>query len=599
MLRRAKGDIPYRLKMKELFHRNILFAFNAFFYTYDPRKKPFHHIPFTTWDYEDGLILELQRRIENGLDLLIEKSRDMGATWSVLLTYLHFWLDPVGGNDFLCGSRIEDYVDKKGDPRTHFHKLRYAYYRLPKWLRPKGFAASKHDTHMKLVNPETGAAISGESNNPNFSTQGRYSSALFDEFAKWETTDEMAWTAAGDATRCRVALSTPFGAGGQYYTLAHDGKTKKVTLHWRLHPEKALGISCVWPPPNEADKGMQEGRWRPEERLTSPWYEKEKQRRRPSEIKQELDIDYIGAGSPVFDGKAGDSLRMYRELPDAPSLFLSLETNEMNLTPLSEEPLDPEGYFLVYEEYNPSHRYSVGVDVVEGVEGGDFAFVVALNRITKNVDGVYWSQVDEVILAKVIKLVSDYFSPSNESYDAPWVGIETNGPGLATFDLCVLLDMTNLFMAPRYDVTKGSVSYKKGWRTDTVSRNELVSGVRQYLIDRAGKINSQRIIGELLSFVRSRTGKPEAKAGCHDDAVFGLGIAIQVDEIAPLDYETIREARNPDLIKTYQAKTYEEEDLRDKEGPPSIYERCLSQALANQDPVAVERQALEEFYGGY
>lgn len=595
MLRRCSSDPVFRQKMKELFHRDILFAFNAFFYTYDPRKTPQHHIPFMTWPYEDDLILRLSKQIKGGVDVLLEKSRDMGCTWCVLLTFLYFWLDPNGGYDFLCGSRIEDYVDKSGDPRTHFWRLRYTLYRLPKWLRPKGFSRLKHDNHMRLINPETGAAITGESNNPNFSTQGRYKGILFDEFAKWEATDEQAWTAAGDATPCRIALSTPFGAGGQYYNLAHDGKTPKITLHWSLHPEKALGLSCKWPPPNEADKIKLGENWTPDEKLTSPWYEAQIGRRSPKEVAQELDIDYLGAGSPVFDGKPGESLRLYHKLPDEPEAFYFLDLDRMAMDPLQDTPLNPEGYFIVYEQFSSKDTYAMGVDVVEGIEDGDYAFVTVLNRRSKNVVGVYWSQVDEILLAKVIKLISDYFSPEPLSEDAPWCGIETNGPGLATFDICVAMGVVNLFMAPRYDVSKGGVSYKKGWRTDTTSRNELIGGLKNYLIDRAGKINSQRIVGELLTMVHSKTGKPQAKSGCHDDAVMSFGIAIQVDEIAPYDYEAPKEKRQQFLEDILNPQKRNDDELKLKE-PTTPYERCLLQELAKRDPFLQQRLEEEMFY---
>jgi hypothetical protein len=207
ILRKCEEDLEYRAKIIRLFHEDIIFAFNAFYYTYDVRKKPFHHIPFMTWDYQDEAILELQNCIKTGQDVAFEKTRDMGASWVVILVFHHFWSDPVGGGDMLFGSRIEDYVDKRGDMRTLFQKLRYAHYKLPRWLWPKGFSGRKHDNYAKFYNPETGSVISGESNNPNYSTGGRYIAVLFDEFAKWESTDEAAWTSAGDATPCRVAVS--------------------------------------------------------------------------------------------------------------------------------------------------------------------------------------------------------------------------------------------------------------------------------------------------------------------------------------------------------------------------------------------------------
>ena len=112
LLRRCAKDWVFREKVRELFFRDPLFAFNALFFTYDPRKRPFHQQPFCTYPFQDEFILELVSAIQEGEDFLGEKSRDMGASWSVMLTFLWFWLNPSGGSDFLCGSRIEDYVDK-------------------------------------------------------------------------------------------------------------------------------------------------------------------------------------------------------------------------------------------------------------------------------------------------------------------------------------------------------------------------------------------------------------------------------------------------------------------------------------------------------
>jgi len=580
LLRAAKNDPYVRKVIKELFHKDVLFAFNAFFYTLDVRKRPFQHQPFCTWEFQDETIFSLHESIISGRDEVIEKSRDMGASWMILLTFFHIWLDPIGGGDFLLGSRIEDYVDKKGDMRALFPKVRYALYRLPKWLRPKGFVVRKHDNYMKLENPETGSTIIGESNNANFSTGGRFLASLFDEFAKWESTDVAAWTAAGDATPCRVANSTPFGAGGQYYTLVTDGKTKKTTLHWSRHPEKGADLSCVWPPPNEEDRSRLGDDWRPEEKITSSWYEKECLRRSRKEVAQELDIDYLGSGNPVFDGKAWDSLQFYNKVPDRPTAWGTFALYELNLEVNESAPEDAEGFLVIYDYPKKGRFYSIGVDVVEGVEDGDFAVVTVLDRFTKSVVGIYWSRIDEVGLAKVVKIISDYYSEEIGHHNNPWVGIETNGPGLATFDFAVALDVTNLFMAPRFDVVNGGVSYKKGWRTDTNSRNELIAGIKEYLIDRAGNLNSSILIGELMTFVKTKTGKAQAKAGCHDDTVLSFGIALQVDQIAPMPEERERVPVSNASPSDY---TNPNLDGREIEGEPkTLEERCMADALARK-----------------
>jgi hypothetical protein len=232
---------------------------------------------------------------------------------------------------------------------------------------------------------------------------------------------------------------------------------------------------------------------------------------------------------------------------------------------------------VIYDIYEKGRFYSIGVDVVEGKEDGDFAVITVIDRLTKSVAATYWSRIDEVSLARVVRIISDYYSVEPGHHTAPWTGIEVNGPGLATFDWAVALEIPNLFMAPRYDVSQSGVSYKKGWRTDTSSRPELVAGVKSWLIHRMGHLNNHRLIGELMSFVYSKTGKPQAKAGTHDDMVMSFGIALQVDEIAPL----------PEDYKPLGRPTHEDYTVNDWESykvepDPTPQERCMGQALAEQ-----------------
>lgn len=564
LLLKCKFDPVFRARVKELFHRDVLFAFNAFFYTLDVRRRPHHHQPFCTYPYQDETILKIVKHINEGEDIPLEKSRDMGASWMVILVFLWFWLDPNGGTDFLMGSRIEDYVDKKGDMRTLMEKARYALRKLPKFLRPKGFEFKKHDNYMRLQNPETGASITGESNNANFSTGGRYAAVLFDEFAKWEGTDRAAWTAAGDATPCRVPVSTPFGAAGQYYDLVTDPTKDKIRLHWSLHPLKSTGAYCNWP--RKKDDEALEGE-NLERLIRSPWYDRECQRRRPLEIAQELDIDYIGAGNPVFDGKAGKRVGTLLRIPRKPLCFKDFNLGELSLEDVPEV-RDSGGFLIVFREPDPKTLYTLGVDVVEGVEGGDYCVIKVLNRTTKDCDASYYSQLSEVELARAVRLVASYYS----TYDAPWVGIETNGPGLATFDFCAeVYDVDNLFMMPVYDSAKASVSYKKGWRTTQQSKNVLISGVKEWLETGQGW-GDPRLCREFTTFIKDKTGKAKAKEGANDDEVIAWGIAVQVDLIAPsFDFvEDVKRREDGLPYDVFNPKAYPIEGE-----PKTIEERCF------------------------
>ena len=495
----------------------------------------------------------------------------------VILTFLWMWLNPTGGADFLLGSRIEDYVDKKGDMRTLMQKARYALYKLPRWLWPKGFKAKTHDNFMRLQNPETGSSITGESNNANFSTGGRYAAILFDEFAKWEGTDKSAWTAAGDATPSRIPVSTAFGAAGKFYELVTDPLKDKVRLHWSVHPLKAAGGYCNWP--RSKDQMLYEGE-ELERLIRSPWYDNECRRRDPLEIAQELDIDYIGAGNPAFGGEAGKRIGALLRLGRKPEIVKDPDLASMILNDITEV-REPQGFLLVFKKPDESTTYSIGVDVVEGVEDGDYAVIKVLNRKTKDVDASYFSKINEVDLARVISLVAEYYT----TYAYPWVGIETNASGLSTFDFCAeVYDVPGLFMMPTFDSAKQAVSFKKGWRTTETSRKKLVGGIKDWLIEKRGWADP-RLCREMTTFVINKNGKPEAKSGTNDDEVMAFGIAIQVDLISPEDKYEEKIDRREDGLPVSVIKPVKVEE------PKSLEERCFECVMAKIE----EKKRLGQF----
>lgn len=252
---------------------DIIYWVNIWAATYDPRKTP-STIPFITYPYEDKLLLDLVDSILTQKDILIEKSRDMGVTWCVVLAFTWFWCFKGEGYDFLVGSRKEQYIDQIGNMDTIMEKVRFLIRNMPNWMRPKGFDFKSHSNYLKIVNPETKATITGEATNNNFSRSGRRRAIFFDEFAFWEC-DEAAWRASSDSTNCRIVVSTPYGFGNQFAKLRWlDPPCMKIeTLHWKLHPEK--------------DRA---------------WYENECRRRGndPVAIAQELDINYEGSADGLL-----------------------------------------------------------------------------------------------------------------------------------------------------------------------------------------------------------------------------------------------------------------------------------------------------------
>ena len=58
----------------------------------------------------------------------------------------------------------------------------------------------------------------------------------------------------------------------------------------------------------------------------------------------------------------------------------------------------------------------------------------------------------------------------------------------------------------------------------------------KWLIDGAGWTDN-KCVGEMLTFVKDKNGKPAAKEGTHDDEVMCFGIGLQVHAIVPFENE--------------------------------------------------------------
>lgn len=278
-LQKAENDDTNKIHLIEKARRDVVFFFNQFATTYDPRPeaKP-NHFPFLTYPFQDDFIKDLEMSYRNVSDLLVEKTRDMGISWVVLSFIVHHWLFDPSFNA-LVGSRKEDLVDNF-QPDSLFGKMDYLIRRLPVWLLPQGYRNDQNRTFCKIVNPENGNTIQGESANRDFSRQGRYTLIFLDEFAFWDNADAV-WTATADSAPIRIVVSTPHGKNNKFADLRFSNQIKVKSLHWTLHPHK-----------------------------NQEWYEAEKSRRTPREVAQELDIDYEASGSErVFSLKTNKELR--------------------------------------------------------------------------------------------------------------------------------------------------------------------------------------------------------------------------------------------------------------------------------------------------
>jgi hypothetical protein len=301
--------------------RDILYYVNAFVFTYDPRRRKIY--PFCTWPFQDKAFVELADAVRDGMeerplfkDTVIEKSRDMGASWMCLTVFDYFFKFWSNCN-FLMISRTEELVDAKENPKSLFWKLDFINAHLPAW-----FAPDLVRTKLHYGNPRNGSTIDGEATTGAGGVGDRRTAILVDELSRIPLAQQRELVAGtADTTECRLFNFTPFGTAGAAYELTQRKNVRKLWLHWSMHPVKGAGL-YQWDKEKEEIAFLDKSYQHPvmyefvkDGKLRSPWYDQQCQSRSKQEVAMMLDIDYQGSSYQFFDSDTIDDLKDEYALP--------------------------------------------------------------------------------------------------------------------------------------------------------------------------------------------------------------------------------------------------------------------------------------------
>lgn len=225
-------------------------------------------IPFIPFPKQIEFIKWLHERWLNGERGLNEKSRDFGATWlAVAYASTMFLFYPGFTAGF--GSRKQDLVDKKGDPKCIFEKARFFLDNLPAEFKPEGYDGKQHATFLKITNPENSSTITGEAGD-DIGRGARMSIYFVDESAFLPRQD-IVDAALSQTTNCQIDISTPNGNGNLFFKKRHGNKIPVFTMRWKDDPRK-----------------------------DQAWYDKQVQEQDEVTVAQEIDIDYNASVENVF-----------------------------------------------------------------------------------------------------------------------------------------------------------------------------------------------------------------------------------------------------------------------------------------------------------
>lgn len=241
--------------------------------TFDPRnieRGLISSMPFVPWPRQVELLQWMYAKWRNGERGLVEKSRDFGVTWlAVGFASSQLLFEPGFTTGF--GSRKEDLVDKIGDSKSIFEKLRFFLSNIPVEFLPEHWDWKTCSAYMRIVNPDTGAGIIGEAGD-NIGRGGRCSVYVVDEAAFIEHQDTVD-AALSQNTNCQIDISTPNGSGNAFYKKRQrlDGTDRLFVCSWRDDPRK-----------------------------DDAWYQKQVETLDPVIVAQEIDRDYNASSEDAF-----------------------------------------------------------------------------------------------------------------------------------------------------------------------------------------------------------------------------------------------------------------------------------------------------------
>ena len=249
MWRNTRLKSYLREPLKEKYAKDPVAWIHDWVITFNPRnKKPQPRtIPFMLFARQKEFIEFLNGCMNDGENGLVEKCRDIGATWLCCAYSVWLWLY-VPGSSIGWGSRKAELVDRIGDADSIFEKMRIIIRNLPEWMLPKGYKHDKHSFHMKIINPETGSTIKGEAGE-NIGRGGRSTIYFKDESAHYENPEAIE-AALGDNTDVQIDISSVNGTANVFYrrrqagvewrpgAVIESGMVRVFIFDWRQHPGK-------------------------------------------------------------------------------------------------------------------------------------------------------------------------------------------------------------------------------------------------------------------------------------------------------------------------------------------------------------------------
>lgn len=560
MLRRAVSDRGLQRALYTASSLSLLVWINTFVWTYRKfiidekgivrqcRTLGESHVPFVTWAIQDIHIQEIENAINQGFDLLTDKSRDMGATWDHMTTFHHQWLFKAERN-FLELSRKENAVDTFGkageagsDPGTLFGKHDYINRWLPAWMSPR-----KHRIKLHLVNLENGSRIDGESANAAAGSSDRRTAILLDEMAKMEEAESIK-RSTKDVTACRLANSTQNGPGTSFAKWRASGQIKIFSLMYWEHPEKGHGRYV-----EENTTYPHLGPWL----IRSPWFNQQEKERSTKEMAIEILADPIGSGETYFEPTNIETHRAVHAkkcrtrwevdflrtvtTAEVPKILRVADRTKVKARQSSKGPLRIWPH-LIKKRLDQTKQYILGTDISKGQGASNSVISITCVETGEKVGEWVDANTPPYDLARIACALGLWVGGAGNNSRAFQIW-EANGPG---WDFG--RQLVKVYQYPNYYRNRqlGTVSEKRGkkygWHSSQDSKELMLSGLRRAYAHGGFVNHSHEALDEALMYIyyggksvgpACLVEESESARKTHGDRVIADGLCVWALDEAP------------------------------------------------------------------
>jgi len=451
-------------------------------------------VPFKLYPFQERIVGELQ---ENRFNIL-RKFRQAGCT--TIASAYSLWMAVFQKHQAIV-------ILSKGDTEATevLDRIKIMYEELPGFLQPGISEDNKHTLKLKnrsVIKSRPSGKQSGRSLAGSF--------LIVDEAAFIESIDTI-WAAVYPiiSTGGRAfILSTVNGVGNWFYETYNKAAEEAnaftaVDIRWKEHPEY---FRC----------SDYEHLYKEMEKRTPPlniddWESITKANMPRKQWLQEYECEFLGTGDTFIDGIVLSHLA-----ENVNKEFYTKYNNRMR----------------VWKDPEPFYDYVIGVDTALGRDRDYSAFQV-VNLYNGEVVAEFYSNkttIDD--FSSILNGEGIYYNIAN-------IVVERNTVGNHVVDL--------LYNKLEYENVWHDERGLPGFQVTVKNRDTILSELEESIRTNVLKINSERTLNELNTFVITDAGKITADRGKHDDLIMSLSLA---NHIMKEDRETsIMEFKNETAFK--------------------------------------------------